>query len=149
MPHAEIRQQIVDEARQWLGTPWHHQQSCKGVGCDCIGLVRGVAHCIGFTDPFRTGEASRFMGYARSPEPNALKDACAQFLRPITVGQMLPGDVMTFRFDKFPMHFAIYAGGDPAYMIHGYARARKVVENRVDETWWSRFVGAHRFRELA
>jgi hypothetical protein len=37
------REAVIAEARSWLGTPWHHQASLKGVGRDCIGFVRGVA----------------------------------------------------------------------------------------------------------
>ena len=33
---------IVAEATSWLGTPYRHQASLKGVGCDCLGLLRGV-----------------------------------------------------------------------------------------------------------
>jgi NlpC/P60 family putative phage cell wall peptidase len=33
---------IVAAARRWLGTPYHDQASVIGVGCDCLGLVRGV-----------------------------------------------------------------------------------------------------------
>ncbi|MFX9112545.1 hypothetical protein ABTN46_19735, partial [Acinetobacter baumannii] len=33
---------IVDLARSWLGTPYRHQSSLRGVGCDCLGLVRGL-----------------------------------------------------------------------------------------------------------
>ncbi len=33
---------ICTEVRSWLGTPYHHQASVKGVGCDCLGLIRGV-----------------------------------------------------------------------------------------------------------
>jgi NlpC/P60 family putative phage cell wall peptidase len=33
---------IVIVARSWLGTPYRHQASVKGVGADCLGLVRGV-----------------------------------------------------------------------------------------------------------
>ena len=36
------RAHIVLSARQWLGTPYVHQASCRGAGCDCLGLVRGV-----------------------------------------------------------------------------------------------------------
>ena len=37
-----MRADIVALARGWLGTPYHHQASLKGVGCDCLGLIRGV-----------------------------------------------------------------------------------------------------------
>src|SRR3972149_717145 len=33
---------IVAVARTWIGTPYHHQAALKGVGCDCLGFVRGV-----------------------------------------------------------------------------------------------------------
>ncbi|OYW84870.1 MAG: peptidase P60, partial [Hyphomonas sp. 32-62-5] len=36
------RAEIVAAARGWLGTPYRHQASLKGAGCDCLGLVRGV-----------------------------------------------------------------------------------------------------------
>ena len=39
MPSPE---EIVAAARSWIGTPYRHQASLKGVGCDCLGLVRGV-----------------------------------------------------------------------------------------------------------
>jgi len=42
------RAAIVAEARSWIGTRYRHQGSLKGVGCDCLGLVRGVwRNCIG------------------------------------------------------------------------------------------------------
>ncbi|MFD0934795.1 peptidase P60, partial [Methylobacterium trifolii] len=33
---------VVAQARLWLGTPYRHQASLAGVGCDCLGLLRGV-----------------------------------------------------------------------------------------------------------
>ena len=33
---------VVAAARQFLGTPYRHQASIVGVGCDCLGLLRGV-----------------------------------------------------------------------------------------------------------
>ena len=40
------RAAIVAEALAWLGTPYRHQASLKGVGCDCLGLVRGVWRAV-------------------------------------------------------------------------------------------------------
>ncbi len=33
---------IVALAEAWIGTPYRHQGATNGVGCDCIGLVRGI-----------------------------------------------------------------------------------------------------------
>lgn len=46
-----IRDIIIVEARSWIGTPYHHQAALKGVGCDCLGLVRGVWRAVYGADP--------------------------------------------------------------------------------------------------
>ena len=33
---------VIAAARGWLETPYHDQASLLGVGCDCLGLARGV-----------------------------------------------------------------------------------------------------------
>jgi NlpC/P60 family putative phage cell wall peptidase len=45
------RTTIVAEARSWIGTPYRHQASLKGVGCDCLGLVRGVWRAVLGAEP--------------------------------------------------------------------------------------------------
>jgi len=42
MTRAEFNRSIVIATRGWIGTPYHHQQSTKRQGTDCLGLVRGV-----------------------------------------------------------------------------------------------------------
>ena len=42
------------EARRWLGTPYRHQASRMGVGCDCLGLVRGVWRSLYGAEPEAT-----------------------------------------------------------------------------------------------
>ena len=41
------RDQIISEARKWIGTPFHKQESKLGVGCDCICLIIGVSNNLG------------------------------------------------------------------------------------------------------
>jgi NlpC/P60 family putative phage cell wall peptidase len=43
---AAVASRVVSEALSWLGTPYRHQGARKGVGCDCIGLVRGVWQAV-------------------------------------------------------------------------------------------------------
>jgi NlpC/P60 family putative phage cell wall peptidase len=33
---------VIAAARLWLGTPYVHQASVLGAGCDCLGLARGI-----------------------------------------------------------------------------------------------------------
>ena len=42
MNETKCAAQIVQSARNWIGTPYLHQASLKGVGCDCLGLIVGI-----------------------------------------------------------------------------------------------------------
>ena len=42
MTSEELDAAILAECRAWIGTPYRHQASVKGVGCDCLGLLRGI-----------------------------------------------------------------------------------------------------------
>lgn len=53
------RAAIVAEARAWLGTPYRHQASLKGVGADCLGLVRGVWRAVVGPEPEGSEERLR------------------------------------------------------------------------------------------
>src|SRR5690348_8306068 len=47
-------EEIVGIARQWIGTPYVHQASLKGVGCDCLGLLRGTWRELTGAEPEET-----------------------------------------------------------------------------------------------
>jgi len=41
------REQIIDEAKSWIGTPYNHMKCCKGGGCDCATFLCGVYTAVG------------------------------------------------------------------------------------------------------
>ena len=45
------RQEVLAEARRWIGTPYRHQASALGIGADCLGLIRGVWRNLIGTEP--------------------------------------------------------------------------------------------------
>lgn len=144
-----VRECLVIEARQWVGTPFKHQASLKGIGCDCIGLIAGVAREMGFKDAERFKNDVRFRGYARTPEPTMLQTAVSEYLEPVDRDTAEPGDIMLFRFKDEPQHFAMLVErGFDRYMVHSYMQARGVVENRIDDKWRGRMVGAYKYREV-
>ena len=62
------RAAIVAAARSWIGTPYRHQASLKGVGCDCLGLLRGVWRDVVGDEPERPPAYSRDWAEASSPK---------------------------------------------------------------------------------
>ena len=139
------RAEIVAEARAWLNTRWQHQASLKGVGTDCIGLIAGVARELGIAEAAQFDSSATIKGYGRQPDPAMLLRACGELLDPCA--DPVAGDILLFRFELEPAHFGILSA--PDYVIHAYAQARRVVENRIDELWRSRIVGAFSYRGVS
>lgn len=139
---------IVREARRWLGTPFLHGQSCLGAGCDCIGLVVGVAAAFDLPEAFRWQRDTRFRGYGRLPQPEKLLAACAEYLDAIVPSDARIGDILLMTFFKEPMHFGFISSEAPRYLLHGYEPAGKVVENIVDLKWSRRVIGAFKLRGI-
>lgn len=90
-------QRIVSEARGWLGTPYCHGASVKGVGCDCLGLVRGVWRAVFGGEPERADPYSP--DWAEAVGEERLRDAARRHLAEIPVAQARPGDLLLFRPD--------------------------------------------------
>jgi NlpC/P60 family putative phage cell wall peptidase len=140
------RADVLRVAQTWLGTRWQHQAWIKGVGTDCIGLVAGVALELGLPEAIAWAADPTQHSYGRDPQPAALLTNVVRFLDPISLGTERPGDILLLRFSREPQHFAILSA--PDRIVHAYAQARKVVENRLDEAWRSRIVGAYSYRGL-
>lgn len=86
---------IVAEARAWMGTPYRHQASLKGVGCDCLGLVRGVWRALLGEEPERVPGYTR--DWAEAGGVEALAEAGRRHLVEIDPATARPGDVLVFR----------------------------------------------------
>jgi NlpC/P60 family putative phage cell wall peptidase len=92
------RTRIVAIARQWLGTPYHHQASVKGAGCDCIGLVRGIWRELYGREPQTLPAYTRDWAEAHGRE--TLIEAARHHLLEITPSDAQPGDVLVFRWRR-------------------------------------------------
>lgn len=125
---------VVAAARAWLATPWRHQGRSRGLGCDCAGLVIGVAHDLGLTD-------FDFTAYGRTPHADTLRALCDAHMQRIERAAVRPGDIYLMRWLAEPQHLAI---ATDLGIVHAYAAARRVVEHRLDDTWSGRIVQAYR-----
>jgi NlpC/P60 family putative phage cell wall peptidase len=135
------RAAIVTEARAWIGTPYRHQASLKGVGCDCLGLVRGVwRNCIG-DEPEALPPYAPDWAEARSDE--TLAAAALRHLVPVARADVGPGDVLLFRWrDGFVAKHVAIASSERT-MIHAHDGA--AVCEIAFAPWWKRRL-AYAFR---
>lgn len=133
---------IVAAAERWLGTPYRHQGSALGIGCDCLGLVRGIWRELYGAEP------APISPYApdwaeRSGEDRLTITArrlCGPALPREAIG---PGDVILFRWrsDCAAKHLGILV--DEGRFIHAYEQAG-VVRSALAPSWRRRITAVHR-----
>jgi cell wall-associated NlpC family hydrolase len=88
------RQQVLDEARSWLGTPFHHGQQCKGAGVDCGQFLIGVYYNVGCIPCVETDYYPHDFHLHNRREWYI--ELISQFSREIT-GPPQPADVVLFK----------------------------------------------------
>ncbi|MFD1798238.1 peptidase [Paracoccus aurantiacus] len=133
---------VVAAARLWLGTPYHDQASLRGVGCDCLGLIRGVWRDIVGREALPVPAYPRDWGETGPTE--VLAAAAQQVLLPIDVGEAGPGAVVLFRMraGAIAKHCGILTDG--GRFIHAYERLG-VIEEPLTPAWRRRIAFAFLF----
>ncbi|AWN49192.1 peptidase P60 [Methylobacterium terrae] len=139
---ADTRARVVALARTWLGTPYHHQASVRGAGCDCLGLLRGVYAALYGAEPEVPPPYTP--SWAEDLGAETLRDAAARHLVALDPAAAEAGDVLLFRWrDALPAkHCAILVA--PSVMIHAYD-GHAVVETWIPPAWSRRIAYAFRF----
>ncbi|AIF51998.1 NlpC/P60 family protein [Pelosinus sp. UFO1] len=139
------RDEIIKTARSWIGTKWQHQQSLKGVACDCIGFVRGIYKEItGISIADNVDYPQTAFYYCREEK---MYPEIQKHLKEISVREVKPGDILTFAMkEKFPDHHLGIVSYD-GFFIHacGDFGIGKVIETRMDENWQKRIRHAFQF----
>lgn len=134
-------------AREWLGTPYLHQASCKGAGTDCLGLLRGIWRELLGAEPEPVPAYTSDWSEAAGRED--LLAAAQIWLVPGT--EPLAGDVLVFRMraGAVAKHLGIASevGAAPRF-IHAYS-GHAVVETALSEPWRRRIAARFRFPERA
>ena len=124
-------ERIVAAARGWIGTPYVHQASLRGVGCDCLGLLRGVWREIVGREPETAPHYSPDWAEAATCgglRQEAFAEAAARHLVPIDADAFSAGDVLLFRWrDGLPAkHCAIATSASAIVHAHEGAAVTEV-----------------------
>ena len=137
---------VVTLARGWIGTPYHHQASLAGIGCDCLGLVRGVYRDYTGRDAETLPAYSR--DWAEASGIETMLKAATRHLTPVPLADIAPGHVLIFRLrpTTIAKHAAILA--TPTTMIHATEGA-PAAEVAFSPWWRRRLAGAFAFPPVA
>ena len=139
---AYARADILRIARAWIGTPYHHQASMRGVGTDCLGLVRGVWRDLYGVDAELPPAYSR--DWAEATGIETMLAAARRHLVGIAPDAAEPGDVLIFRLRAgFVAKHAAFLSG-PDTMIHAIEGA-PAAEVPLSPWWRRRIAGAFAF----
>lgn len=144
-PRAEASGEVVVElARLWLGTPYRHQGSARGIGCDCLGLVRGIWRGLYGEEPEQP------LPYAedwaeRCGEERLLDAARRHCGPPVDRGRLHPGDLLVFRWQAHAAAKHLGILSRPRHFIHAYEQAG-VIESPLVPSWERRIAGVFRFQ---
>lgn len=132
------RERIVAEARAWIGTPYHHQASARGVGCDCLGLVRGIYRELIGEEPEAIPPYTP--DWAEGQGLETLLAGARRNLVERKPADAAPGDILVFRLRAGAMakHMGVLSAAHR--MIHAIEGAP--VSEVHCGSWWRRHTAA-------
>lgn len=125
---------VVEAAKAWIDTPFRWQKSQRGQGCDCKGLIAGVARDLGV--PGHDSDHATMQSYGRTVDIHLLRRGLSLNMDKSHIVQ--PGAVVLLYTRGKPQHLAIISHG--GRMIHclgkGPKRVREVpIEGDIDSIW--------------
>jgi NlpC/P60 family putative phage cell wall peptidase len=137
----DIAEAIVAEAMRWAGTPYRHQGTRWGVGCDCLGLVRGVWREVYSAEAETPGPYSMDWAETGGGEPllEAARRHCIEQERAPARGDLI---LFRWRAGLAVKHAGIMVA--PDQFIHAYEGAAVVVSPLAPQ-WRRRIAGVFSF----
>ena len=136
---------VVAAARSWLGTPYHDQASVRDVGCDCLGLARGVWREVVGPEPFPIPPYSRDWGETGPRE--VLAEGARAAMIEILPPDAGPGALLLFRM--MPRANAKHLGilTETQRLVHAYERLG-VIDEPLTPAWRRRIAFAFLFPQM-
>lgn len=132
------RQRLVDAARTWLGTPYHHRGRVKGHGCDCAQLIAASLHEAGLVDYIEPQLYSMDWHLHRGEEKylaqvervlSLVDDDSTPIAKRPTAPSYRPGDVIMIQLGRVFSHSVLVTNWP--FIIHAYASSRIVEESSI------------------
>ncbi|QND52403.1 peptidase P60 [Phyllobacterium sp. 628] len=137
-----IAVRAVAEARRWIGTPYRHGGSSFQIGCDCLGLVRGVWRALYDREPEAVPAYSG--DWAETGKGDPLIDAACRHMLAKDIAAITTGDLIIFRWrdGMAAKHLGIVT--TPHHFVHAY-EGHAVLESALVPQWRRRIAAVFAF----
>ena len=128
------RQEVVKQARTWLGTRFRYQgrvkqnQNNKG-GVDCLGFIIGLSDEVGYKHHNHSISYYDTIIYSKKPDYAVLELKLTELFYQKDVANIDIGDIVLKKISNTQYHIMLYTGKT---FIHASATTRAVVEHDVD-----------------
>ena len=120
---------------KWLGTPFHHGASLRQIGCDCYGLIVGVARELGRNIPAPLPHYSNNINDISSNQRQEVTGHFYTFASVIPREDTKCGDILIFHHSSLPIHFGWLIDGEQ--FIHAHHDKGVIIE-RYNNKWKKR-----------
>ncbi|UXN63459.1 NlpC/P60 family protein [Phyllobacterium sp. A18/5-2] len=137
-----VADEVLAEARHWIGTPYRHGGSKCQVGCDCLGLVRGIWRSLYGREPQSVSTYSADWAEAGASDP--LLEAARRHMNEKQLIEIESGDLIVFRWRDgvAAKHLGVLTDTD--HFIHAY-EGHSVMESALVSQWRKRIAGVFSF----
>lgn len=122
------RDNILQAARAWIGTPYHHRARVLGAGCDCLMLIVEAYTAAGLL-PIHLPIPEYPPDIMFHSDDSSYIDAVLSYCDEVEAPR--PGDLALWKFGKTFSHGGIVSSWPK--IIHAYAPFRQVLEMAVHE----------------
>lgn len=119
---SDLRNKIIDEAKQWIGTPYQYGGESKN-GADCSGFVMSVYQNAGIDLPRTSQQQFNYVQLINNFEREA-------------------GDLVFFKRNNKIFHVGIYLGDN--YMIHASSSKGVIIQSIDDNYFDDKYAGSGR-----
>lgn len=130
----EQRARIVEIAKSWIGTPYHHHGQVKGAGSDCATFIAEVFFEAGIVDRFVIEKYSPQWHLHRNSEKYMQK--ILEYAHQVETPQ--PGDIVLWKFGRTFSHGGIVVNWP--FIIHQYITTGCIIDD-VSKAKWLTKVG--------
>lgn len=126
---------IVEKAREWIKTPFHEQGRHKGIGCDCIGLIIGIAKEIGAISlTGKQWDECDVLKYDTDKDSTIMLELLPKHF-PITKTPFEVGNILLIEVMPNQYHLCLITNETPLKIIHSCNSLGVVTEHKIIPNW--------------